>query len=257
MLRTSICIRLFKSRIKYNTRTAQNQLHATHCIFSTENVKKHVVKIAESLTSELSYSNSIKRLKLKNQAAVLVPLCTVNGELCLLFTVRSNNLPTHKGQISFPGGGVKHGDTGAVDAALRETEEEIGFPRNKVDVWTTLPHISNHTRTAAVIPVVGYLGEVNIEDMVPDRNEVTEIFTVSLTNLVNNASYTRFRIKAKKRSEHDYVMPVYFTQYRIWGLTANIVDTVLSILKSDSYNQLAEGKFTVKVKLSSDVKIGL
>mmetsp|Transcript_40143 Transcript_40143/g.65946 ORF Transcript_40143/g.65946 Transcript_40143/m.65946 type:complete len:174 (+) Transcript_40143:1-522(+) len=57
-------------------------------------------------------------------AAVLIPLCNVNGRASILFTVRTDKVSTHKGQVSFPGGHLEPGETAAA-AALRETGEEL------------------------------------------------------------------------------------------------------------------------------------
>ncbi|MCJ7594791.1 MAG: hypothetical protein MUO52_08495, partial [Desulfobacterales bacterium] len=44
---------------------------------------------------------------LYRHAAVLVPLFNDGGEYKLLFTKRTRRVEAHKGQISFPGGGVE------------------------------------------------------------------------------------------------------------------------------------------------------
>ncbi|CAH0725526.1 unnamed protein product, partial [Brenthis ino] len=67
-------------------------------------------------------------------AAVLVPLCQVNNIPSLLYTVRSMQLKSHSGQISFPGGKTDKDET-PIDTALRETYEEIGLSREKIEVW--------------------------------------------------------------------------------------------------------------------------
>src|SRR4051812_42098620 len=60
-------------------------------------------------------------------AAVLVPIVD-RGELSLLFTRRTEHLPSHAGQICFPGGRVHADDATLIRTALREMEEEIGLP---------------------------------------------------------------------------------------------------------------------------------
>jgi len=65
-------------------------------------------------------------------AAVLVPIIDRAGEPYLLFAKRTDRVGHHKGQISFPGGVVDPGDRSFLDAALRESEEEIALPRTAV-----------------------------------------------------------------------------------------------------------------------------
>src|ERR671938_295638 len=65
-------------------------------------------------------------------AAVLVPL-VAHAELTVLFTIRTDHLPTHAGQVAFPGGKMEEGDASPVDTALREAEEEIGLSRTRIE----------------------------------------------------------------------------------------------------------------------------
>ncbi|MCD6356757.1 MAG: CoA pyrophosphatase, partial [Anaerolineaceae bacterium] len=62
-------------------------------------------------------------------AAVLIPLVIKQGKLCVLFTKRTEQLNNHRNQISFPGGTIEKKDHDALQAALRETEEEIGIKK--------------------------------------------------------------------------------------------------------------------------------
>lgn len=73
------------------------------------------------------------------RAAVLVAL-TREADPRLLLTVRSPDLPTHQGQISFPGGRLEVGET-VVEAALREAEEEVGLSPALVSVLGELDDV--------------------------------------------------------------------------------------------------------------------
>src|SRR4029077_15738453 len=65
------------------------------------------------------------------QAAVLVPLYVEAGELWTVLTKRTDTLPSHRGQIAFPGGRRETGED-AWGAALREASEEVGIEPAKV-----------------------------------------------------------------------------------------------------------------------------
>jgi len=71
---------------------------------------------------------------LYRHGAVLIPLFRDDGEYKVLFTKRTDTLEAHRGQISFPGGRIDEEDRSLLDTALRETEEEIGMPREAVTV---------------------------------------------------------------------------------------------------------------------------
>src|SRR5262245_9698690 len=88
-------------------------------------------------------------------AAVLVPLVSRAEGVTVLLTQRTSHLTDHAGQISFPGGRVEPGDLSAQATALRESEEEIGLPRNHVTLLGELPTYYIPTGFK-VTPVVGW-----------------------------------------------------------------------------------------------------
>src|SRR6266511_3948679 len=90
-------------------------------------------------------------------AAVLVPIQERRDGDFLVLTKRADGLPTHKGQIAFPGGSVDASDVGAVEAALRESYEEIGIPPDCVQILGQLDQVTAGygfvvTPVVAVIP---------------------------------------------------------------------------------------------------------
>src|SRR5688500_2248657 len=72
-------------------------------------------------------------------AAVLIPLFARHGELYSVFTERHGDLKRHAGEISFPGGRHDQPDKDLRETALREAEEEIGLPRDAVELVGALP----------------------------------------------------------------------------------------------------------------------
>ena len=120
-------------------------------------------------------------------AAVLVPL-VMRDELTLLLTERATNLSTHSGQVAFPGGRTDDSDVDAIDTALREAHEEIGLPRDHIEVLGTLPIYV--TGTAYVITPVVALVKPGFT-LRPNPGEVADVFEVPLAYLMNPANHRR------------------------------------------------------------------
>lgn len=155
------------------------------------------------------------------RAAVLVPLYVDAGELWTLLTRRSEELPTHKGQIAFPGGGLQTGED-AWGAALRETEEEIGVERAKVLRLGELDEAETPSgfRIVPCVGAVPYPLETRLED-----GEIDEVFAVPLSVFANP---TLVEDQQVTLDGHQRVLRVYHVgSRRVWGLTARIVQNLL------------------------------
>ena len=120
-------------------------------------------------------------------AAVLVAL-VMRDEPMLLLTERASHLSTHSGQVAFPGGRTDDCDLDAVDTALREAHEEIGLPREHVEVLGTLPIYV--TGTAYIITPVVALVTPGFT-LHPNPAEVADVFEVPLAYLMNPANHRR------------------------------------------------------------------
>lgn len=167
-------------------------------------------------------------------AAVLVPLCFVNKEPSILLTVRSSQLLGHKGEVSFPGGMVDNKDIDVAHTARREAFEEIGLQESNVEIWGRLGVFPGKRFAVAVVPVIGFCGEIDIMRLKISRAEVDDVFAPALASLAdtNNVAYTRFR-----GDNVDYLTPVFLGQsYKIWGLTAVILHQVLRVVIPEAYN---------------------
>lgn len=128
-------------------------------------------------------------------------------------------------------------DADPVNTALRETEEELGLSRSKIEVIGSFPTFYNPLDKLFMTAVVGMLGEGRDIDVQADLNvnesEVQLAFLRTLEELCEpeNLRYTQFR-----RPHTDYSMPVFLAgQYKIWGLTALILNAFLRTLIPDAY----------------------
>jgi len=158
-------------------------------------------------------------------ASVLIPIIERDEGLTMLLTKRSEDLPVHPGQVSFPGGRAESHDDGPVDTALRETEEEVGIHRRHIDVVGQLDLYS--TRTGfEITPVVGLLTPPF--DMRADPMEVQEIFEVPLAFFLDRENHERHSREWNNQIRSFYAMP--YGDYYIWGATAGILVNFVDVL---------------------------
>lgn len=158
-------------------------------------------------------------------AAVLVPIVLRDRRPHLLFTVRSEDLRTHSGQVSFPGGKVDPGDPDRVATALREAEEEVGLAPSQVEVVGALDEVATPSQFV-ITPVVGLLAEsfaVQVRSL-----EVAEAFEVPLAALREPGVFTDHGLV--ERDGRQYHLVAYrIAGHVIWGATARVVLQLLSI----------------------------
>jgi 8-oxo-dGTP pyrophosphatase MutT (NUDIX family) len=151
-------------------------------------------------------------------ASVLVPIITHDGGLTVLFTRRTAHLRRHSGQVSFPGGRAEPGDRTPEHTALRETQEEIGLPPQRIELLARMPDYL--TRTGyRVTPVIGLVAPPL--ELVPDSREVDEVFEVPLAFLLEPANAQRRTREIAGRSVGYYVFR--YQEREIWGATAGMV----------------------------------
>jgi 8-oxo-dGTP pyrophosphatase MutT (NUDIX family) len=116
------------------------------------------------------------------RAAVLLVLYDRDGEAHLLLTKRSESVPSHPGQISLPGGVVEAGDRSPAEAALRETEEEVGIPAAALRLVGELDDVSTMVSGFIVRPFVAVAdGPLT---PVPSDAEVARILEVPVADLL-------------------------------------------------------------------------
>ncbi len=151
-------------------------------------------------------------------AAVLVPIIA-RAQLSVLLTVRAERLPTHAGQIAFPGGKVEGTDAGATAAALREAYEEVGLEAKYIEPLGYLDSYRSGTGFH-IMPLVALIDPHFV--LTPDPSEVADTFEVPLAFLMDEANHHKHTREWKGgRLRHHYAMP--FGDRYIWGATAGII----------------------------------
>jgi len=161
----------------------------------------------------------------RRPAAVLVPvLGAEQGALRLLLTQRTDHLRDHAGQISFPGGGLKSGET-SLEAALREAEEEVGLARSEVEIFGEMPRY--HTGTGFnVSPMVAFVAAG--APLAPDPGEVAEIFEAPLDFLVDPRNF-RQETRYYRGAWRSFLAVPWAGRY-IWGATAGMLAQLSRII---------------------------
>lgn len=165
-----------------------------------------------------------------SEAAVLVPVFDKAGEYYILFTRRSQFVPYHKGQISFPGGAKSGADVSLLDTALRESWEEIGLRAKDVDVVGELDDTPTTTSNFSISPFVAFIPYPY--EFTINRAEIDEIFGVPVSFLLSGAG--------RKEEQYSFggdLVIGYTYEFEgriIWGATARILQQFLEVWRQAS-----------------------
>ncbi|MGE5403589.1 MAG: NUDIX hydrolase [Candidatus Saccharibacteria bacterium] len=183
------------------------------------------------------------------KSAVLLPLVEYQGELCVLFEVRSFNLNVQPGEISYPGGRIEKSDGGPENAAVRETSEELGLKADDIEVIVQLDTML----TPFNVAIYAFVGHIKDHKLInPNPDEVDHVFYVPVSYLMKYEPIER-NVGVKMVMPDDYPYHLipngrnypwregfyqqFFYQYEdkvIWGLTARILNHFIALLKGMS-----------------------
>ena len=176
-------------------------------------------KITEKIKS---YSGTPPVEELR-QAAVLIAV-TDSEDPELIYTLRSNKVGSHGGEVSFPGGMFEKEDKDLQNTALRESQEETGLDQSKVNILGSIDTVVSRFNIS-VTPYVGIVPN-NIE-LNNNSDEIEACFRVPLSFLLKDKRHRNDEIN---RNGDIFFMPAYsFDSYIIWGLTAMITVDFLNI----------------------------
>ncbi|TMJ31549.1 MAG: CoA pyrophosphatase [Alphaproteobacteria bacterium] len=179
---------------------------------------------APPIGSDFSLSGVVPVPQTWKPAAVLVPLVSHAEGVTVLLTQRTADMPSHAGQIAFPGGRRQAGED-AVAAALRETEEEVGIGDRFIDVVGAV----DLYRTGTGFEITPIVGIVTPGFTVrADPREVADVFEVPLEHFLDEVNHKLDSRQYQGRERRYYAMP-YGERY-IWGATAGMLKNLHFIL---------------------------
>ena len=157
-------------------------------------------------------------------AAVLVPIYRTGGASHLVLTRRRSDLRRHAGEISFPGGRRDPSDRSLEATALREAEEEIGLPPERVELIGALPPTSTFATGYQIHPFVGTIPAGVAWRLSP--REVDSVLELPLAEIRAGRTVTRLQRRGINFLTDAYVV----SDHLIWGATARIIEHLLGRL---------------------------
>jgi len=158
-------------------------------------------------------------------AAVLIPLYLDEGDLHAVYTKRRDDLSKHAGEISFPGGRPDFPDEDLMVTALRESEEEIGLPREEVEIVGCLPPVGTFVTNYKIHPFVGVIKPGH--EWTPQPTEVEVVLDLSLRDVIEGFEMKRLLKKGVPIKTPTYTVG----DNMIWGATARITQLLLKHLE--------------------------
>ncbi|WP_324823265.1 CoA pyrophosphatase [Sinanaerobacter sp. ZZT-01] len=194
-------------------------------------------------------NRSPRIMEIKKENAVFLPIIEWNGELSLLFEVRSDTLKHQPGEVCFPGGRREEGET-LKECACRETAEELGIHEEDIEIYGQFDTLHNYTNVT-IHTFIGTISKKAINllnfdnsgkaDYISNLGEVKELFLVPISFFQNKKPYVYpFAVKPQikedfpyymlnspekyKWLEGEYTVPIFhYKKYVIWGMTARIL----------------------------------
>ena len=159
--------------------------------------------------------------------SVLILLYQDGDSLKFPLTKRPEYLGAHSGQVSLPGGKAE-GNEDEIQAALRETEEEIGVSRSEIRVLGKLSKFFVIPSNFMVTPVIGYLNQK--PKFIPQASEVTRIIEGDVANLIKDDAIQVKEILAAKL--YPMLAPHFeFESEIVWGATAMMLNEFREIVR--------------------------
>lgn len=197
--------------------------------------------------SEIIRDRTPMPIDIKKNYSVLIPIIEKDNRMEIIYELRSKNLNNQPGEISFPGGKVEDEET-FVEAAIRETMEELNIERKNINIIGELDYLVSYANMT-IHCFLGTISGLNVDNIVPNVHEVDHIFTVPLDFFLENEPDIYYLdLKTVLNDEFPYnlipkgrdyswrrgrysVMFYHYNNYIIWGFTARMTKQFIDIIK--------------------------
>jgi 8-oxo-dGTP pyrophosphatase MutT (NUDIX family) len=163
------------------------------------------------------------------RAAVLMLVYPQNNQATLALIQRNSYKGVHSSQIAFPGGKIESFDSSPLYTALRETEEEVGVPRENVNIVCPFSEVYIPPSNFKVSPFLGYCADAPL--FIPDPREVASMVDLPISVLLDDR-FTEIRRMATSYSESIDVPVFNVGPHAIWGATAMMLSELKEVLKT-------------------------
>lgn len=187
-------------------------------------------KWIQNLQNQLAndYSFPIHHGKEEKLGSVLLPLIWDIDHWSLLFTRRTEEVYSHKGEVSFPGGSVEENDGNFKETALRETWEEIGIPENQIQVLGNLKAVTTISNYY-LLPIVAFVSWPT--PLKANSKEVMRIFSIPIEWLADDANWRESEWLAPNGMKRNVIHYELFDGEHLWGITARITLDLINRIK--------------------------
>lgn len=164
-----------------------------------------------------------------NEAAVLAVFYPgPSNETRFVLILRKTYRGVHSNQVGFPGGRVEPEDLNLMHTALRETQEEVGIPREEVEVLRELSRLYIPPSNFWVYPFMGIMKRTPV--LIPQEEEVEAVLEIELNEFLSDSCLTTQTLSTSYAKEIE--VPAFFLNgHVVWGATAMMLSEMKDILK--------------------------
>jgi len=187
-------------------------------------LKSQLIMVTDPRPGHKTYSEMKNKCK---KAGVLILFYPKQSELILILTRRTEMVQYHPNQISFPGGQCEPNED-PLEAGLRETQEELGIPPDKIKIIGHLTPLYIPPSNYCIYPAVGILDK--LPTYKPRQKEVAEVIEVPLVHMLDSRNTIR---EIWKLNNRKVKVPFYlYKNHKIWGATAMVLAELLDVIRT-------------------------